>query len=279
MRTAICIVAHAGDQKLFDQNWYLWARYGFSTFVATPSDAPVKCDAPRYTLVTNDGGKNHVRRWRELLRVLATCPEDRFVLFEPDSFCLAPEIPKFYGIGPDRAKRFDQAMIVGNVKHGIPAHASVSSPYYILHPMIITKAAVEQLADAFASVPDTFEGGHSDRALYLLASQCGIRIADFQRYGMGYADIRIFPSEIPAMRKAIEAGAIMIHGLKDEEPPPAYWKVWPAELPLVDEMTACWIPGPYQGYLLKDLDSNFKAWFSARASFHETYPELVWGLR
>lgn len=285
MRTAICIVAHEGDQELFDRHLNLWTNHEGSgpLFVVCPWGREVKTDLPVLTYPSEDGGKNHVRRWRQMLKRLRTVEVERFVLFEPDSFCLSSRIPEFYVIGPTRVKAFDAPMIVGNLKHGIPAHAAVSSPYYMLHPMIITKGAIEQLADAFLSVPDDFEGGHSDRAICLLASQCGIRVGDFHRYGLGYAQIRVFASEYPALTAAVAKGAAMIHGIKEEALLERVLKlaepVWPATLPLVDDMSACWIPGAHSGYLLKDLDEDFRRWFAARADLHERYPELVWGLR
>lgn len=294
MRTVVCIVAHQGDQDLFDRHFGLWQRHnGWNIVVFTPVDAPVKADK-KYLLTypSEDGGRNHIRRWRQILSMLSTMEDvDRFVLFEPDSFCLSQWIPRFYVVGPDRVKRFDAPILVSNVKDGPQSNRKVSATHYVLHPIILTRSAIRLLSEAWRGLPDDFEGGHSDRAIFRLAQQSGVRIADFQRYGLGYGDIRIFETEYPALMNAVTKGATMIHGVKEKELTDSVRSERRLavinggdlsehkELPVVDDLTACWIPGKYFGYLLKDLDSEFEAWFNSRRDLQEQYPELLWGLR
>jgi len=216
IRSFVVVVAHAGEQRLFERHLMLYLRIGPPLTVLTPKDNPIPFRGV-VTYPSDDGGKNHVRRWRQLLPILAEMDADRIILFEPDSFALVPEIPEFYVIGPDRVKRFDAPMVIGNVKYGPSSHAAVSSTHYVLHPIILTRAAIRSLLEAWRAIPDDFEGGHSDRALFRLAQQSGIRIVDFHRYGLGYGDIRIFPAEYPAMVNAIQKGANLIHGIKDWE--------------------------------------------------------------
>lgn len=269
MRTIICVVAHNGDIELYQRHYDLWEKHGISVLPHFPEN----------------GGKNHVARWRELLERLVVLKADRFVLFEPDSFCLSKTIPEFYVIGPDRKKRFDVPMLVGNVRSGPNSHPVVSATHYVLHPIILTSEAVKRLLERWRAIPDDFEGGHSDRTLFRLAQQSGVRIADFHQYGLGYGQIRIFPSDYLAMQEAIRNGAVMVHGVKEADVLDLALKAVPKglqvpeELPLVDDMTACWIPGPFYGYLLKDLDSKFREWFAQSGKLQEQYPELAIGLR
>lgn len=288
MRTVICVVAHAGDQDVFDRNFHLWKRHnGWNIIVLSPEDSPVKVDRKfALTFPSKDEGMNHIRRWGKIFSALSTMKDvDRFVIFEPDSFCLSPKIPRFYAVGEDRVKHFDVPMLVGNVMYGPPTHRKVSSSHYVLHPLILTRSGAELLSEAWRAIPEDCEGGHSDRAIYRLSQQSGVRIVDFHRYGLGYAQIRVFPSEYIAMQEAIIRGARMIHGVKEKHATDIVTNAmnaklhWPQELPVVDDMTACWIPGPFYGYLLKDLDSDFREWFMKRDDLQEQFPELAIGLR
>lgn len=269
MNTLVVVVAHAGDLDLYRRHFHLWQRHHLELISYFPED----------------GGKKHVKRWRELLWHLDAREEDRFVLFEPDSFCLTKEIPEFYVVGPDRVKRFDAPIVAGVVKYAPSTHRNVPTAHFVLHPVILTRSAVKLLSKAWRAIPDDFEGGHSDRTLYRLSEQSGIRIVDFQRYGLGYGDIRVFPSEYLAMQAAIRKGAVLVHGIKEPEAFDLALAAWdmtlqvPSELPVVDDLTACWIPGPYYGFLLKDLDSEFQRWFALRGNLHGQYPELAIGLQ
>lgn len=212
MNTLIVIMAHRDIQPTFDRHLYEWEKHGHDIVVYCPKDSIVDTHHRIWAFgPRGHHGADANKRFKELIYMLALTTYERFMICEYDSYCLSPVLPFF------RVDAFHDALLCGNVFRDDRPDRGFIGTTFIHPPLILTKSALSILVPALKALADECERGFWDRMLGLACEERGIPTLDFLRHGLGFSRNTIEAADIASMVAAVRKGAVMIHGVKDQE--------------------------------------------------------------
>lgn len=200
-------MAHAQAQATFDRHLPLWEAHGCPILVYCPANSQVQTRHPvlAYGKASHHDAEAN-RRFKFLLRHLERSLYDKFVVFEYDSFCLTPQLP------------LNDPAIAGNIFYdGEHLKNGFEGESFIHPPLMFEAFALQSLNEVLQEMPDTACRGFWDRLLGYATEKGSWWCRDFLADGIGFSRNTIETTDIPAVEKAVLAGATLIHGCKTEQ--------------------------------------------------------------
>lgn len=196
------VIAHGKAKDTFFRHLPIWKTYDQPIEVWCPVDDPIpqsECDIPiNYVGMAEHCGPQAHLRLATMLSVLSRSDYDYHLIFEYDSLSLCPNIqwaPGFRGV------------LFANLERSRFFGKLYANPPWMMDAM--TLRAMEATARRH---PNVREEGFADRYLSALSILAGAKVQAFDPPGFSRAPIDL--PELPAMKKAIDMGATMIHGVK-----------------------------------------------------------------
>lgn len=205
----IAVMGYGGQQAAFDRNLWSWKRLDSSFLAICPEDSPLR--VPPGIPLRRVGGQGHrgpaaTERLRKILHVLLEREASFTMLFEYDSICLAPELPRMLlqdptGIWSPRFHSGDR---------------SFKSPWYLFPPWGFSRSALEAVSKFLDTHPGDIEHGFHDRIIGYAAYSERIQVHNTLTLGIGWGCNRVdTPDLFLHMMEAIGNGATLIHhGMK-----------------------------------------------------------------
>lgn len=224
----IIVMAHRESTECLIRHWPLWAAHKIPIFVYAPADSIPRID-PSIPMILYGRAEHHgvesIRRFKWLLKFLEDYGADESFVFEYDSFCLDPDgLHRFQNIHKedDRHCRLGYCEFYGGVFNIGEDDPSFKGSFYVHPPFGLENGTLELINDL--NLSETEERGFYDRwlgyALEILGDKscdANIRIGSYVEDGTGFSRNTIEPEDRAACVKAIENGAVWVHGCKTED--------------------------------------------------------------
>lgn len=225
----VTVMAHGvyAAQSAFERHLPFWRSLGYPMQVVTPEDCPVETGLTRLMIgKASHHGVQANGRFREMLRLLSLTDYEWFVIHEYDSINLCREIPETIFKTPGL-----WANVFGNDDPHFKAKQYFHPPLIMdmgtlkaLVKAVDMKSSTHRITPHLDPLPsegrgnglsDGAEGGFWDRWLGVAAELAGVRV---NAYGpMGYSKNTIEEGDWTEARRAVERGAMFLHGVKTEE--------------------------------------------------------------
>lgn len=209
-KTLICVMAHKEAQETFDRHFNLWRSLDADMLVACPDNSKVTVPEKSKVMLLDIGRAQHIGmqsiiRIRTILEHLDGQKNyDRFVFFEYDSFCLGPL--------PD-----PRAMIMCPLFRDNAPDRGFTGTMFCHPPIMFTAAGLTKLVWEIKQMPMQWEQSVWDRWIGLAIERAGLFPIDMLASGEAYASNTIHPEQFPGLAKAVQGGAVFIHGCKTRE--------------------------------------------------------------
>lgn len=208
MKTHISIMAHAEAKDTFKRHFPYWSAQvpdvERDMLVWFPENSTFEIGGIQSMQICKKEhhGVEAIKRFRYMLEHLNGLGYDRYIFHEYDSISLEPFSDQSLG---DIAGNFFEGGDTGGF----------NSPIYPHPPLVFSKTGLAKVVAEFRDMP--WEKGVWDRWLGLIVHRSGMSWHSFLKAGTGFAFNTIHPEHFPLMHKAIMAGAVHLHGVKDEE--------------------------------------------------------------
>lgn len=200
------IIAHGNGIAAFRRHLPLWKDHHPDVgLVLCPTNDTIPQTESPWPVVTVELAAHHgppaLIRLRWLLEHLADQSSiSHYIIHEYDSFCLYPDF------------RY-QSGLVGNLFRNRDPEDFIA-PRYPNPPWTLDRRSLLLMLRASRKWPDVTEDGYADRYFAALAHLANVPILSHQP--LGFARATITEDNISELRKAIYAGATMIHGIKQK---------------------------------------------------------------
>lgn len=214
MKTLITVMAHKEAQEIFDRHFQLWWDLGHDVLVVFPQGKRVampeirgkhpntiqalEIARPAHT------GVESIIRFRTILEHMNGCGYDRYAFFEYDAICLGP-LPEKCGD------------IAGNVFTDDSPNRGFIGTSFVHPPLVFTAGGLAKVVEEMRGMGLADEKAVWDRWFGLCTERIGIPVYNFLKTGEGFADNTIHPPRFIDLRRAVLAGAKMLHGVKTPE--------------------------------------------------------------
>lgn len=197
----LLIHGHGRAQDVFDRHLPLWQRHGCPITVFSPDENPLNTSLQKVNHPYHGQGKDSSKLWELFLVWMIEQPEEEFVIFEYDSFCLSKEIQFKKGLS---------GVVLDNLSGN-----SFMNHRYCGHPLGLDKYSAAKMLLVLREYPDVIEQGYIDRMYPALASLAGIPLLGWNPRGLCYNTI--LPEHIQQLKDSITSGGRMFHGIKTKE--------------------------------------------------------------
>ena len=199
MKTLITIWCHREVSDTVWRHMTYWVAHSSDILFVCPNNSVLDTTWPVLAMEpSKHNGVEINRKFRRMLEFWLKMAYDRFLFFEYDAICFAPDIPVL-----------DPCKLYGNL---FTSDQKAFQGHYFLHPPIMVhRPTLSRLVDFARTVHDETDR-FWDR---LLGYYCEFGKIPFGGYeGLGFARNTIEQKDIPEAVAARKAGAVFFHGIK-----------------------------------------------------------------
>lgn len=202
MSLQVVIIAHGNGIAAFKRHEKFWLMHDVPLLVCCPENDPVETTHEKLVIgKAEHGGAQAALRLQGLMVELNRRQWNRCIIYEYDSFLLAPKLPQhrgFYGI------------CFGNAES-----PKYSAPIYANPPWYFDRDSFEAMKAKSEAYPGFVEGGYADRYFSGLAYLAGVPVSDFEP--PGYSRGLIQAEHLTEVENAIKQHhCYAFHGIKQE---------------------------------------------------------------